>query len=819
MILNKLLNNDKAALNRVKKGVEPILALADKYSSMSDEGLKTQTGILKGRLASGETLDDILPDAFAVAREAAKRVLGEYPYPSQLMGGYVLHNGDISEQLTGSGKTLTAVLPAYLNALEGKGVHVITVNEYLAERDADRMGRIFQYLGLSVGLNVAGMSPAAKRFAYGCDITYTSNSELGFDYLRDNMVTDKKDRVLRGLNYAIIDEIDSILIDDARTPLIISGKPEQTDNYYVKANNIAKLLVRDKDFTYDPRDKACMLTEEGIKSVETLLGIDNLYSVDNASMVHYLKQALQANYVMIKDIDYIINDKGEIMIVDPNTGRTMEGRQWSNGLHQAIQAKEGVEIKQENRTVASITYQNLFRLYKKLSGMSGTAKTEEEEFLATYNMRVIQIPPNNPVIRVDYPDYVFGTKKAKYKAVVDEVVRLHAKGQPVLVGTVAIETSELLSKMLKERNIPHNVLNAKNHALEAEIISHAGQKGAVTIATNMAGRGTDIKLGEGVKELGGLAIIGTERHKSRRIDNQLRGRSGRQGDPGFSRFYVSVQDDLMVQFGSERLEDTFAKLGDEKVESKLITNSITAAQERVEGINFDARKKLLEYDDVLRVQRETIYESRDRVLDNDNIHDFVCEIFRRTIHRIVYRDVTSDKQKIDDEIAKRIVLDLRPLECPYVINPKELVGADRTTADKALADYFIFVYETKIKGLEELMTGVEKHIVLKFIDTEWSEHIAIMDELRNNIGLRGYAQIDPLKEYVNEGYTLFEEMMEAIDEDIVKFCMQLKIEIHEETEETADVPKQEVKEETPAKNSQESVANSKMRVEQLKLAV
>ena len=780
MILDKLLNNDKATLNQIKKAIEPILALANKYNSMSDENLKAQTGILKGRLACGETLDDILPDAFALAREAAKRVLGEYPYPSQLMGGYVLHNGDISEQLTGSGKTLTAVLPAYLNALEGKGVHVITVNEYLAERDADRMGRIFQYLGLSVGLNVAGMSSAAKRFAYGCDITYTSNSELGFDYLRDNMVTDKKDRVLRGLNYAIIDEIDSILIDDARTPLIISGKPEQTDNYYVKADNIAKLLVKDKDFTYDPRDKACVLTEDGIKSIESLLGIDNLYSVNNASMVHYLKQALQANYVMIKDTDYIINDKGEIMIVDPNTGRTMEGRQWSNGLHQAIQAKEGVEIKQENRTVASITYQNLFRLYKKLSGMSGTAKTEEEEFLATYNMRVIQIPPNNPVIRVDYPDYVFGTKKAKYKAVVDEVVRLHAKGQPVLVGTVAIETSELLSKMLKERNIPHNVLNAKNHALEAEIISHAGQKGAVTIATNMAGRGTDIKLGEGVKELGGLAIIGTERHKSRRIDDQLRGRSGRQGDPGFSRFYVSVQDDLMVQFGSERLEDTFTKLGDEKIESKLITNSITAAQQRVEGINFDARKKLLEYDDVLRAQRETIYESRDRVLDNDNIHDFVCEIFRRTIHRIVYRNTLSDKQKITPEEASNIVLDLKTLQCPYEIDPKELVGVTRNEADDALSGYFILVYETKIKGVESLMASVEKHIILKFIDIEWADHIATMDELRNNIGLRGYAQIDPLQEYVREGYDLFEEMMKAIDEDIVRFCMTLKIEFQEE---------------------------------------
>ena len=780
--LQNLFNENQMKLKQIEKAIKPVEDLADKYRAMSDSELKAQTPILKERLANGETLDDILPEAFATAREAAWRVLGEYPYHVQLMGGYVLHKGDISEQLTGSGKTLTAVLPAYLNALTGKGVHVVTVNEYLAERDAKRMGQVHQFLGLTVGLNLANMLPIHKRFAYSCDITYTSNSELGFDYLRDNMVTDKKNRVLRGLNYAIIDEIDSVLIDDARTPLIVSGKATDSPMYYQKADRVAKSMKPDADFTFSARDKTCILTEEGMTKAEELLGIDNLYSAENASWAHFLKQAMQANYVMEKEVDYIVNDKQEIMIVDPNTGRTMEGRQWSNGLHQAIQAKEGVPIKQESKTVASITYQNLFRLYNKLSGMSGTAKTEEEEFLETYNMYVIQVPPNNPVIRVDYPDYVFGTKHAKYEAIVDKVERLHAKGQPVLVGTVAIETSELLSNLLKKRGIPHNVLNAKNHALEAEIISRAGQKGAVTIATNMAGRGTDIKLGEGVKELGGLAIIGSERHKSRRIDDQLRGRSGRQGDPGFSRFYVSVQDDLMVQFGSERLEDTFAKLGDEKVESKMITNSITNAQKRVEGINYDARKKLLEYDDVLRIQRETIYASRDKVLDNENIHEFLIEIFHRTIERIVSDYASSDSQIISPKMARDIVDGLKVLQCPYEIDPNELVGASKEIVVEALGNYFVDVYNLKIQGVEQLMQTVEKHIVLKFIDVEWTEHIATMDELRNGIGLRGYAQSNPLQAYVEEGYQLFDNMMKQIDVDIVRFCMTLKIEFETESE-------------------------------------
>ena len=578
-IFEQLFNSDKNKLKEIEKAIEPAEKLADKYRAMSNEELQDQTGILKTRLEYGETLDDILPEAFATAREAAWRVNGEFPYHVQLMGGYVMHKGDISEQLTGSGKTLTAVLPAYLNALTGKGVHIVTVNEYLAERDATKMGAIHRFLGLTVGFSKAGMAPFQKRNAYNCDITYVSNSELGFDYLRDNMVADKADRVMRGLNYAIIDEIDSILIDDARTPLIISGKGEDTSQMCISADKAVKALVKDKDYVINLRDNNCSLTEEGIHTIEKMFGVDNLYSFNNATLAHHIEQALKANYIMICNTDYIVDyENQEILIVDPNTGRTMKGRQWSQGLHQAIEAKEGIKIKQESKTIASITYQNFFRLYNKLSGMSGTAKTEEEEFLKTYNMYVIPVPPNNPVIRVDYPDYIFGSEKAKYEAIVDEVEQLHTKGQPVLVGTVAVEKSEMLSKMLQRKGIPHNVLNAKNHALEAEIISHAGEKGAVTIATNMAGRGTDIKLGEGVKELGGLAVLGTERHKSRRIDNQLRGRSGRQGDPGFSRFYVSMKDELMVQYGSERLEKYIAKLGDEKVESKVFTDAITNAQ-------------------------------------------------------------------------------------------------------------------------------------------------------------------------------------------------------------------------------------------------
>lgn len=750
-------------INRVEK-------LSEQYRQMSNFELKYQTFILKLRLKQGESLDDILPEAFAVAREASYRVNGEYPYRVQLMGGYVLHNGDISEQATGEGKTLTSVMPAYLNALSGKGVHIVTVNEYLAQRDAEKNGKIFNFLGLSVGLNVNGLSLEEKRKAYNCDITYSTNSELGFDYLRDNMVTDVNERVMRGLNYAIIDEIDSILIDDAITPLIISGEATSTPDLYYKSDEIVKSLIQDRDYTLDLREKICVLTEEGISKVENLFNIDNLYSGDNTDYVRYIKNALQANYIMEKDVDYVVDN--EILIVDPNTGRTMEGRQWSNGLHQAVEAKEGLDIKKETKTVASITYQNFFRMYKKLSGISGTAKTEEEEFLKTYNMYVISIPTNKPIKRIDYPDFVYGTKKAKYKAVIEEINRIHKTGQPILVGTVSIEDSELISSML---DVPHTVLNAKNHAFEAEIISHAGQRGAITIATNMAGRGTDIKLGNGVKELGGLAVIGTERHKSKRIDDQLRGRSGRQGDPGFSRFYVSLEDDLMVQYGSERLEEAFNKVGDKKVESKSIIKSIDDAQKRVEGLSYDSRKSLLDYDDVLRLQRETIYAYRDSVLlDDYQIED----IFKRTVDRIVSAHITS--KLIDNDQANKIIEDIRRLRPKYLFDSSVLVNMNKEDTVEELCDHLIDLYERKIKGIESLISPIERSVLLKFIDSEWSFQLAYMDELKSGIGLRGYAQIDPLKAYVEDGYELFNKMMNRINEDFIRFLLTLNIEYEDD---------------------------------------
>ena len=743
-------------LNQVEKVVKRAENLSEQYKKMSNIELRNQTLILRIRLKQGETLDDILPEAFATAREASYRANGEYPYHVQLMGGYVLHNGDISEQATGEGKTLTSVLPAYLNALGGKGVHIVTVNEYLACRDAYKNGKIFDFLGLSVGLNKNGLSLNEKRKAYNCDITYSTNSELGFDYLRDNMVTDKSDRVMRGLNYAIIDEIDSILIDDAITPLIISGEATATKDLYYKADRVAKSLVEDRDYTIDLRDNICVLSEDGVFKVEKLFGLDNLYSADNTDYVRYIKNALQANYIMEKDVDYVV-DK-EILIVDPNTGRTMEGRQWSNGLHQAVEAKEGLDINSETKTVASITYQNFFRMYKKLSGISGTAKTEEEEFLKTYNMYVVSLPTNKPIKRVDYPDFVYGTKRAKYKAVVEEINRIHKNGQPILVGTVSIEDSELISSML---DVPHTVLNAKNHELEAEIIKNAGQKGAVTIATNMAGRGTDIKLGDGVKELGGLAVIGTERHKSKRIDDQLRGRSGRQGDPGFSRFYVSLEDDLMVQYGSERLEEKFSKIGDKRVDSKQIIHSIDNAQRRVEGLSYDSRKSLLDYDDVLRLQRETIYKVRDNVLLNDNVHDYVRDIFRRTVERIVN--------------SNEIIKNIKKLRPESLFDSKVLINMDKEETIRFISTYLIDLYERKIEGIESLIYPIERSVLLKYIDSKWSDQIAIMDDLKNGIGLRGYAQIDPLKAYVEEGYKLFEQMMNDIDESFIRFLLTVNI--------------------------------------------
>ena len=642
-LLNKLFNTDKKILAEIEKAVKPTENYSKTMESLSDEDLKHKTVEFKERLSKGETLDDIMCEAFAVAREAARRVIGEYPYFCQLEGACVLHRGDIAEMKTGEGKTLTSVMAVYLNALTGKGVHVITVNEYLAQRDCEWMGQIHRFLGLTVGLNMRQLTAAQKRAAYECDITYTTNSEVGFDYLRDNMVTRVEDRVLRPLNVAFVDEVDSILIDESRTPLIISGGEKKTANLYLNADRFVKRLKNEEDYTIDIKGKSIQLTEEGVAKAEKSFGLENLYAIENTNLVHHINQALKANYIMRNDVDYVV-EEGEIIIVDQNTGRKMPGREWSDGLHQAIQAKEGLQIKQETTTLATITYQNFFRLYKKLAGMTGTAKTEEEEFLSIYNMRVVEIPTHRPIARIDYPDMVYGTKKAKYEALVNEVAELYAKGQPVLVGTISVETSELISKMLKAKRIRHEVLNAKNHAREADIIANAGKERSVTIATNMAGRGTDIKLTDESRALGGLAVLGSERHESRRIDNQLRGRSGRQGDPGFSRFYVSLEDELMVRFGSEKIQSMFEMMGDAAIENSMVTKSITTAQKRVEGINFDVRKTLLDYDDVLRQQRETMYDQRNYILENDDVHSIVKTMFDRVITNTVNSHVTHENK-------------------------------------------------------------------------------------------------------------------------------------------------------------------------------
>ena len=774
--IDKLFNTDKKILAEIESAVKPVELLAEQMSNLSDEELKHKTVEFKQRLNDGETLDDICVEAFAVAREAAKRVIGEYPFFCQLEGAYVLHKGDIAEMKTGEGKTLTSVMAVYLNALTGKGVHVITVNEYLAQRDSEWMGEIHRFLGLTVGLNLRSLTPAEKRKAYECDITYTTNAEVGFDYLRDNMVTRVEDRVLRELNFALVDEVDSILIDESRTPLIISGGQRQTANLYINADRFVKRIAKDSDYVIDVKDRNVQLTEEGVHKAEKAFGVDNLYDISNTSLVHYINQALKANYIMTRDVEYVV-EEGEVLIVDQNTGRKMPGREYSDGLHQAIQAKEGVQIKQETTTLATITYQNFFRLYAKLAGMTGTAKTEEEEFLSIYNMRVCEIPTNRPVARQDYPDLVFGTKKAKYEALLQEVQELYAKGQPVLVGTISVETSELLSKLFKQARIRHEVLNAKNHAREADIIAKAGREGSVTIATNMAGRGTDIKLTEKSKELGGLAVLGSERHESRRIDNQLRGRSGRQGDPGYSRFFVSLQDDLMVRFGSDRISSVFSQLGDIPIENKTVSKAISTAQKRVEGINFDIRKALLDYDDVMRQQRETMYAQRNFILENEDVHSVIENMFKREVENIVSANTSEDgrKEVIDYEsITKR-------LNNMGVNNFKieEINGLDKQgTIDKCFELSFNN-YENKIKPVKNQIKPVEKNMVLRLMDRAWQNQIDVMSKLREGIHLRSYAQNNPLEAYIEEGYELFEEMMNTISNDVVTFCNNLKIVIKE----------------------------------------
>lgn len=790
-ILKKIYDNDRRELKKFEKLATKVESLGDEYEKLSDEQLQAKTPEFRKRLENGETLDDILPEAFATAREGAKRVLGLYPFRVQIIGGIALHYGNIAEMMTGEGKTLTATLPVYLNALTGKGVHVVTVNEYLSSRDESEMGQLYKWLGLSVGLNLNSMSADEKRDAYNCDVTYSTNSELGFDYLRDNMVVYKDQMVQRPLNYAIIDEVDSILIDEARTPLIISGQAEQANSEYIRADRFVKTLVEDKsdddvddeedhgDYKIDWPTKTINLTNQGIKKACEHFGLKNLYDIDNQVLVHHIDQALRANYIMLKDIDYVVQN-GEVMIVDSFTGRVMEGRRYSDGLHQAIEAKEGVKIQEESKTQATITYQNFFRMYKKLAGMTGTAKTEEEEFREIYNMEVITIPTNRPIARKDLPDILYPTLDSKFEAVVKEIKERHAKGQPVLVGTVAIESSERLSQMLNQAGIPHAVLNAKNHAKEAEIIMNAGQRGAVTIATNMAGRGTDIKLGPGVKELGGLAVIGTERHESRRIDNQLRGRSGRQGDPGVTRFYLSLEDDLMKRFGGDRVKlflDRISDNDDDKViESRMITKQVESAQKRVEGNNYDTRKQTLQYDDVMRTQREIIYGERMQVISEDkSLKPVLMPMIKRTIdHQIDMYTQGDKKDWRNDQLRDFISSAITDEETTKKLNMKHLSAQE---LKKRLYQIAEDNYAEKEKQLAdpEQMLEFEKVVILRVVDERWTDHIDAMDQLRQSISLRGYGQLNPLVEYQEAGYRMFEEMISNIEFDATRLFMKAQI--------------------------------------------
>lgn len=772
--LSNLFNGDRKVLKEVEAIADRIVALEDSMRALDDETLKNKTQEFKERIQNGETLDDLLVEAYAVVREAAYRVIGEFPYKVQLMGAIVLHRGDIAEMKTGEGKTLTSILPVYLNALEGKGVHIVTVNEYLAQRDAEWMGQIHRFLGLTVGCNVRALPASEKREIYKCDITYTTNSEVGFDYLRDNMVTRTQDRVLRTLNYALVDEVDSILVDESRTPLIISGGAREGVKLYETADKFAKKLNEGSDYVVDIKSKTAQLTEAGVEKAERAFKVKNLYDLDNAALVHHLNNALKANYTMVRDVEYMV-DNNEVIIIDQFTGRAMHGREFSDGLHQALSAKENVTVKQESVTLATITYQNFFRLYSKLSGMTGTAKTEEEEFLQIYNMRVIEIPTNRDIARIDYPDLVFGTRKAKFESLIEEVRQLHETGQPVLVGTVAVETSEYLSMMMKQRKIKHEVLNAKNHAREALIIEKAGRKGSVTIATNMAGRGTDIKLDDESRALGGLAVIGSERHESRRIDNQLRGRSGRQGDPGFSRFYVSFEDDLMLRHGSERFERVFSQLGDVAIENKVLTKQIGAAQRRVEGVNFDIRKQLLDYDDVLRQQREIMYEQRNFVLDNEDVHTVVKDMFKRLMSDIVSAHRIEDSR--DFAVETQGIMDaLRGYELDSVVNVTDLEAKDSDQLIETLTEKTWKVYDDKTGKIRDEFGRVEREMVLRMIDRAWIDHIDMMSKLREGIHLRSYAQDKPLQAYIEEGYVMFEEMMSKIAADVVTFAVRVKIE-------------------------------------------
>ena len=779
--LKQLVENNKREVRKLEKLADKVISLESKMEALSDADFPVKTEEFKARYASGESLDKLLPEAFALVREGAKRVLGLFPYKVQIMGGITLHNGNIAEMRTGEGKTLTATMPVYLNALSGDGVHVVTVNEYLSTRDAKEMGELYNFLGLSVGVNLTGQSPEEKRAAYYADITYSTNSELGFDYLRDNMVVYKSQMVQRPLNYAVVDETDSILIDEARTPLIISGQAEKSTVLYQRADFFVKALKEDEDYTIDLTSKSISLTDEGINKAEQTFRLPNLYDVDNSALVHHIDQALRANYIMIRDIDYVV-DEGQVKIVDGFTGRIMEGRRYSDGLHQAIEAKEGVEVENESKTMATITYQNFFRMYRKLSGMTGTAKTEEEEFREIYNMNVITIPTNRPVQRIDNHDVIYPSLKSKFKAVVRDIKERHAKGQPILVGTVAVETSELLSQMLHQEGIPHEVLNAKNHFKEAEIVMMAGQRGAVTIATNMAGRGTDIKLGKGVKELGGLCVIGTERHESRRIDNQLRGRSGRQGDPGETQFYLSLEDDLMKRFGGERMQAIWERLnidenGDDNfIQSKMLSRQVESSQKRVEGNNYDTRKNVLQYDEVMREQREIIYSQRLQIINEENSLEKVTKsMIRRTIHRMVENHTLGEKKTWD--LESLVDFAANAICHPDEISLSDLKGKTPSEIEGLLNEKAMEIYKEKQEQLngDSQMLEFEKVVILRVVDRKWTDHIDDMDQLREGVGLRGYAQIDPLTEYQTEGFNRFQQMIAAIDYDVTRILMKSQI--------------------------------------------
>ena len=801
-VIEKIFRVDQRILKKYVKEAKKVMALADTMKALTDDQLRDKTKEFKDRLKNGQSLNDIKVEAFAVVRETARRVLGLYPFECQVIGGLVLNDGDVAEMKTGEGKTLTATMPVYLNALEGKGVYVVTVNEYLAQRDANEMGQIYRWLGLTVGVNLHRLTTSEKQQAHACDVTYTINSELGFDYLRDNMAPSKSQRVLRGLNFCIVDEADSVLIDESRTPLIISGGAKASMSQYQIADRFVKMLKRstdvdedykrkhpeyipDGDFVVDVKTKSCSLTDKGVDKAEKMFGIPNLYAPQYQDLVHRIHQALKANYIMTRDVEYLVDQDNTIQLIDQFTGRVLKGREYSDGLQQAIQAKEGVKIKEETVTLATITYQNFFRLFKKISGMTGTAKTEEEEFRKIYNMKVVCIPPNKPVIRKDEIDYIFATKPAKIQALVKEVAERHAKGQPILIGTPSVEASEEVAKYLTNAGLTYEMLNAKNHAREAEIISHAGEKNRITLATNMAGRGTDIKLTDETRALGGLCVFGLERHESRRIDNQLRGRSGRQGDPGFSRFYVSLDDELMVRFASDNLRKSFANYGDEAIESRLLSSAITSAQKRIEGQNFDVRKNLLDYDDVLSKQRQIMYAKRDQILFADNINELLTETFRDC-------GVALCKRSVFDEQTNRTVSakKLRELSVPRflaedTINFDLFDEATPEEAGEDIGDVLIAAYQVKRREWDaKTADQIERQITLRCIDRNWTQQIDNMSRFRESVSLRSYGQINPLQDYVNEGWALFREMLETISLEVVLNLLNVKVQKKVDEKET-----------------------------------